>query len=605
MRKKKKESVSTIKLSKYFKQYKWQISLYLFLFVIYSAISVFIPICTAQAIEFITLNETQKAINYFIMVMLFSVLANLLGMFIDLIYNKYSMKMIREMSLDCSKQAFKLNSMTYANHGTGEFTQRIISDPDRIINSLARIIGYISSLVSAAAIIIYIIVMNYIIGLCIVGLIIIVSVIDYYRAKVREKNYAKNYKLNDKVLSITNEVVKSEKDIKMSGLEDKLNEIINERYDDYFKQNIKTYRINRCFNGGRGIFTTIFMYAILIFGLVLMQKELLTMAIFMLIYSYRGSIGSFGNYISAILDIFSDVKVSMQRIKEFFDEREYSVEKFGNISLKEVKGNIKFNKVSFNYKEYKFSRDEKTHELTKELKSDMPVLKDLSFEIKPNTTVAFVGKSGSGKTTILSLISKLYDADSGEVLIDGVNIQNLDKETLRGSISLVNQFPYIFDMSIKENLKLAKIDVTDEEIERVIQDAYLKDFVDNLPDGVDTIVGESGIKLSGGQRQRLAIARALIRKLPIILFDESTSSLDNFAQEHIKQCIDNLKGQSTIVIVAHRLSTIKNADTIFFLDEGKIVDEGTFEELYDRNQTFKDMFTLENIQEKFDEKIIN
>ena len=602
MRNKKKESVSTIKLSKYIKQYKWQFALYLFLFVIYSAISVFIPICTAQAIEFITLNETQKAINYFIMVMLFLVLANLLGMFIDLIYNKYSMKMIREMSLDCSKQAFKLNSMTYANHGTGEFTQRIISDPGRIINSLARIIGYISSLVSAAAIIIYIIVMNYIIGLCIVGLIIIVSVIDYYRAKVREKNYAKNYKLNDKVLSITNEVVKSEKDIKMSGLEDKLNEIINERYDDYFKQNIKTYSINRCFNGGRGILTNIFIYAILIFGLVLMQKELLTMAIFMLIYSYRGSIGSFGNYISAILDIFSDVKVSMQRIKEFFDEREYSVEKFGNISLKEVKGNIKFNKVSFNYKEYKFSRDEKTHELTKELKSDMPVLKDLSFEIKPNTTVAFVGKSGSGKTTILSLISKLYDADSGEVLIDGVNIQNLDKETLRGSISLVNQFPYIFDMSIKENLKLAKIDVTDEEIERVIQDAYLKDFVDNLPDGVDTIVGESGIKLSGGQRQRLAIARALIRKSPIILFDESTSSLDNFAQEHIKQCIDNLKGQSTIVIVAHRLSTIKNADTIFFLDEGKIVDEGTFEELYDRNQTFKDMFTLENIQEKFDEK---
>ena len=143
MKKKRKESVSTIKLSKYFKQYKWQIALYLFLFVIYSAISVFIPICTAQAIEFITLNETQKAINYFIMVMLFSVLANLLGIFIDLIYNKYSMKMIREMSLDCSKQAFKLNSMTYANHGTGEFTQRIVSDPGRIINSLARIIGYI------------------------------------------------------------------------------------------------------------------------------------------------------------------------------------------------------------------------------------------------------------------------------------------------------------------------------------------------------------------------------------------------------------------------------------------------------------------------------
>ena len=214
---------------------------------------------------------------------------------------------------------------------------------------------------------------------------------------------------------------------------------------------------------------------------------------------------------------------------------------------------------------------------------------------RANSTVAFVGKSGSGKSTILNLMSKMYEADSGEVLIDGVNINKLNKQSLRNGISLVNQFPYIFDMTIKENLLLAKGDATDTEIIDSLTKASLKEFIDTLPKGIETKVGESGIKLSGGQKQRLAIARALLRKSSIIIFDESTSSLDNFAQEEVKKSIDNLKGKSTIVIVAHRLSTIKNADKIFFLDGGEIVDSGTFEELFNRNDKFKAMFLAENI----------
>ena len=150
-------------------------------------------------------------------------------------------------------------------------------------------------------------------------------------------------------------------------------------------------------------------------------------------------------------------------------------------------------------------------------------------------------------------------------------------------------------MTIKENLLLAKSNATDEEINEAIRKASLEDFVSTLPKGIETKVGESGIKLSGGQKQRLAIARALLRNSPIIIFDESTSSLDNFAQEEVKKSIDSLKGQSTIVIVAHRLSTIKNVDKIFFLDNGQIVDDGTFEELFERNQKFKAMFLAENV----------
>ena len=220
----------------------------------------------------------------------------------------------------------------------------------------------------------------------------------------------------------------------------------------------------------------------------------------------------------------------------------------------------------------------------------------MSFKIEPNTTVAFVGRSGSGKSTILNLMSKMYEVESGQVLIDDININDFDKQSLRNAISLVNQFPYIFDMSIKDNLLLAKKDATDEEIYDAINKASLKDFIDTLPKGIYTRVGESGIKLSGGQKQRLAIARALLRNSPIIIFDESTSSLDNFAQEEIKHSIDALKGKSTIVIVAHRLSTIKNVDKIFFLENGRIEDIGTFDELFENNIKFKNMFYAENIK---------
>jgi ATP-binding cassette subfamily B protein len=189
----------------------------------------------------------------------------------------------------------------------------------------------------------------------------------------------------------------------------------------------------------------------------------------------------------------------------------------------------------------------------------------------------------------------MYEVSGGEVLIDNVNINTLNKSTLRRTFSLVNQFPYIFDMTIKENLKLANESATDAQINKALKKANLLDFVNELPAGLDTRVGESGIKLSGGQKQRLAIARALLRKTPIILFDESTSSLDNFAQEQIKKSIDGLKGKSTIVIVAHRLSTIKDADIIFFLDQGKIIDQGSFDYLYNKNKKFKNMFLAENI----------
>ena len=256
------------------------------------------------------------------------------------------------------------------------------------------------------------------------------------------------------------------------------------------------------------------------------------------------------------------------------EDEEFPKEKFGDIHLDKVEGNFEFKNVYFSY-------------------GDNKVLKDLSFKVKANSTTAFVGKSGAGKSTIFSLIDKMYEVDSGEILIDGVNINELDKDSIRNNITVINQNPYIFNLSIKDNLKLVKDDLTEEEMIDACKMACLDDFINTLPDKYDTIVGEGGITLSGGQKQRLAIARALIQKTEIILFDEATSALDNETQKEIQEAIHNMQGEYTILIIAHRLSTIIDSDRILFLNDGHIEAEGTHEELLNNCLNYKHLYETE------------
>ena len=587
-------------MSKYLKKYSWHIAFYIFVFVLSTVVDVFIPILTANAVEDVTLQRYDGAIYNFLFVLGLSVMQYLLMSLLNFLYNRYGMRMIGDMSLDCVAQTFKINSRSYSSHNSGAFMERVARDPERVVGELSSFVNMISNIVSTFVIVIYVFILNYIIGLCVVGTILIALIVDTIRLKKFDKNLKSTNTAREEFVSIVNETIKSEKDIKTSGLEDKLKKVVDERTKKNMKEHYNLYNTNQVLRTVRSALQEVMIFATLILGIVLMEKGLVTIAIFMVIYSYRGSIKSFSSFIGFLSESMSTIKNSLGRIRELFEDDEFEMEKFGNVRLENVAGKIEFRNVAFKYKEYEFKKDKKGKKVAKTLKSETPVLENVNFVIEPNTTVAFVGKSGSGKSTILSLISKMLEADGGEVLIDGVDIKKLDKDTLRRSISLVNQFPYIFDMSIKENLLLAKEDATDEEIERAIRDSYLNEFIDTLPNGINTVVGESGVKLSGGQRQRLAIARALLRQTSIIIFDESTSSLDNFAQEHIKKCIDNLKGKSTIVIVAHRLSTIRNVDNIFFLEDGKIVDEGSFNELFRKNKEFKNMFTVENLQEELD-----
>lgn len=587
------------KIGNYLKNYKTPIFFYILFSLIACGCSVFTTILMAQAIENITLSSYQIATYLLLITLGITLLRRFLNYLLNYIYLKYSTMIMSDLSKDLAKQAFKLNSKTYSDHGTGTFVQRIVSDPSSITNQLTYIVDIIFQLVYSFIIIVYISFLNFYIGLSIALVIILSMIVEMKRIKVRRINYRKVRNSYDKINSLTTEIVRSEKDIKSLGLENSLADESSKYYDEYKNIFFKSGLTDQNWSTIRNLIIEIFGVGVLILGIYLINLGLITLATFIIINSYKGDIAYFSRAVGQLLDCFTLIKISKERMYALFDNDEFVCEKFGSKSLKRIKGKIEFKNVCYTFYEYEYPQNTKDKKKTdtpkKKIVSSNQIFKNLSFSIEPNTTVAFVGKSGSGKSTILNLMSKMYEADSGEVLIDNVNINNLDKTSLRKAISLVNQFPYIFDMTIKENLLLAKESASDKQIMNAIKKSSLKEFIDTLPKGIDTKVGESGIKLSGGQKQRLAIARALLRNSPIIIFDESTSSLDNFAQEEVKKSIDALKGHSTIVIVAHRLSTIKNVDKIFFLDNGVIQDSGTFEELFKRNKNFKAMFLVENI----------
>lgn len=304
-------------------------------------------------------------------------------------------------------------------------------------------------------------------------------------------------------------------------------------------------------------------------------------------FSLRGEI-SYGNFIAFIL--FSNIFVrpiekvnnmiesypkgiaGFKRLVEELDHVPAIQDEEGAIEAPLLKGDIEFTDVSFGYDAH------------------ASVLKDLSFSIRAGETIAFVGPSGAGKTTICSLIPRFYDATSGVITIDGIPLKNITLKSLRNQIGVVQQDVFLFPGTIKENVLYGRLDATDEEVHEAIRLANLEDVIAEMPNGIETVVGERGVRLSGGQKQRLSIARMFLKNPSILILDEATSALDTQTERAIQQALDSLSAGRTTLVIAHRLATITHADRIMVVTEEGLVEQGAHEELLDQKGAYHDLY---------------
>lgn len=551
--------------------------LYLFLFtqVVFTILSVVIPIITARRLVLLTSGVFDKLFVIFIIIFIMEISRNLTKYISSYAYNKFYYDVRRNLQIELTRETLKITQEELNTTSSGVFIERINNDTDSLTDVFASLINQVTTIIGNLGILVTIFFINKYIFLAYFSFIIIIIAFNRYSSNINYMNRKKLKKEREKTGGFISEIVRGSKDVKILNAEEsflkKADQYLKKASDMSYKYHMERAKYG-AFSG------TIRDTADLGIGILIcvsLISKTLGIESALIIYSYHYQILYTADIIESVYEILKQFNLSANRIFGVLEEKEFNKEVFGNKKLKNFNGNIEFRNVSFSYED------------------NIPVLKDLSLKIDANQTVGFVGPSGAGKSTIFNLISAINKVDSGEILFDGINISELDKESIRGNLSVISQNAYIFNMSIMENLKIVKSNATNKEVKEACRLACLDDFIESLPNKYNTIVGEGGVTLSGGQRQRLAIARALLLKTEILLFDEATSALDNKTQSKIQEAISNLKGEYTILIIAHRLSTVINADKIFVIVDGAVEEEGTHNYLIKNSKTYNKLYDKE------------
>lgn len=561
----------------YLKDEKPRLILYMLL-----VLSSYLPVLFAayfwgKALEFLILKDIMGFIKYLalwegIYILLFS----FLQIPRDKIYNYLEIKFIENVSMDLYKKIDCLPAKAFEDIGVGEFINRLYNDPDRVMELLAKLIKLICKALVVVAILILAFSISWVIGLEIVIFGIVMGYISTkYFPKIK-KTQEQIKKQSDAYVKTATENITGIREIKSLGIKKNIEKSINGRLNALFTDTKKIKNHEVWYYGFNNLaYFTLQFVILLTCGYFFIQGKI-TYATFIMMEMYIWRIDEVVESISEFGVSYNKVTVSLKRIDEIINNRLYEDEHFGKKTLVNNAGVIEFKNVKF-----KYSEDEDY------------TLNGLNLKVVPNKKIAVVGKSGNGKSTIFNLLLRYFDSTTGEILIDGINIKDLTEKSLRENISIIRQAPFLFNLTILENFKLVKPNVTLKEVRKYYKEAYIDDYIMSLPNKYNTVIGEGGINLSGGQKQRLAIARTLLLNTKIILFDEATSALDNESQEYIKKTINNLVKDHTIIIVAHRLSTIVDADIINIIDKGKLESSGTHEELLKTSKVYKTLYSNE------------
>lgn len=562
----------------YLKDDKLKLLLYLFLVII-----TYIPRLSSSffwgyAIEALISNSMNKflmflAISQGLVIIFYS----LLSAPRDYLYNYLEVKFSKSVLKDLYKRITNLPVIAFEQIGVGEFINRMVTDPDRVMELLSKLIKMICRSVVVILILVLAFNSSVILGVEIIVFGIIMGFISYKFFPKIKKTQEDIKKESDLQVKTATENLTGIREIKALGIKRNIENRMFGNIDRLFINQRKIRKYEIVYYNLNSLVYFILQSLILATSGYLVIKGQLSYALFIVIESYIWRIDEVVESISDFGINYNKVKVSLRRIDEIVSNRLYNDEKFGSEILTNPVGKIEISNINFKYTE-----------------EEGNTLNGLNLNIEPNKKVAIIGRSGNGKSTIFNLLLRYFDPNDGIIKIDDINIKDLTEESLRNNISIIRQNPFLFNLSILDNFRLVKDDVTLEEVRNVCKKSYIDEYIMNLPNQYETIIGEGGVNLSGGQKQRIAIARTLLINTKIILFDEATSALDNESQEYIKQTIDNLIIDHTVVIVAHRLSTIIDADVIHVIDKGKVIASGTHRQLLDKCKIYRSLYTTES-----------
>ncbi len=569
-----KDTQNLCELVKYYKKYKFLSILVVVLSLGYAVISLLSPIYEGKLLGCFEKFDKENILKMALFLMILRIVIEIVTNLWSRVVLKLNGKVNFDLKSDMLESLTNFEVKNFDNTNSGLFVSRLNKDTTELSELFDYITDDLSGVILNVSFIIYVCYLNIYLGLYLILNVIFVYLLTskklfyYKRAK---KDYKKK---DEKVVGLYTDVIRGIREIKNLNLKSVVLRDVNQKQAETIKAGIKSTHTRRTWNRWIKSFQHILDFVFILLSVYFITNKTLQISSFMIIFLYKNKVLELINYISDMREKLADGKVSASRVFDIIMYNSFSKENYGSTKLENIKGNIEFKKVRFKY-------------------NSNNLFENLTFKVEPNKMIAIVGKSGEGKSTILKLISKNYSVNGGEILIDNHNINELSEETIKNNISVVSQSPYIFNLSIKENIKLANSNATDDKIIEVCKKAQIHDVIMSMEDGYDTLVGENGVILSGGQRQRIAIARALIKKSKIILLDEATSSLDNNNQEKIKNVIKDLAKNHTVIIVAHRLSTIVDSDTIFVLDKHKISASGTHNELMKNCAEYRNLYEIE------------
>ena len=525
----------------------------------------------------ISVSSLQMAYVIPIGVILFAALQGVLRYLNGYFSSWVSARITNDVKFDLFERLIHMHPQFFDDNSSGIVISRYMGDPGAasagIVDNIKTITTALCGALGLIAVMLYSSWQLAFIGV----LVLCVAFIPVALIRKRLKEASnKNMVIGSKITTNINETYSGNKVMTAYGLQDRQNE--------YFKEQVwKSYHIGMSLYKRAGWMSPM-MYLIASCGIA----AVLGVGTY-LINSGQMTAGAFASFVTSLLLLYKPVKtlgntltgiqnifVAMGRVFELFDLTPAIMDCENPKEMTGFNDSISFENVVFEYVPGK------------------PVLKNLNLNIKKNETLAIVGNSGGGKSTLVNLIPRFYDIKSGSLKFDGVDIKEFSLKSLRQNISMVFQDNFLFSGTIKENIMMGNPDATVEELMEAIKSAHLQDMIAELPDGLDTELGERGLTLSGGQRQRVAIARAMLRNAPIVILDEATSALDNESEAIVQKAMDNLMQNRTVFIIAHRLSTIKNADRIAVINEGELVELGSHDELIQiENGQYKHLYEMQ------------